>query len=66
MRAGISLTELLAIARRQGFPDLGSVQTAILETNGVVSMFRQDESPRELHPAMPGGMRLGKRMRMRR
>jgi uncharacterized membrane protein YcaP (DUF421 family) len=66
MRAGISLTELLAIARRQGFPDLASVQTAILETNGVVSMFRQDESPRELHPAMPGGMRLGKRMRMRR
>ena len=66
LRAGISLTELLAIARRQGFPDLGSVQTAILETNGVVSMFRKGESPHELHPAMPGGLQLGKRMRMRR
>ena len=66
LRAGISLTELLAIARRQGFPDLGSVQTAILETNGVVSMFREGESPRDLHPAMPGGIRLGKRARMRR
>jgi uncharacterized membrane protein YcaP (DUF421 family) len=66
LRAGISLTELLAIARRQGFPDLASVQTAILETNGVVSMFRKGESPHDLHPAMPGGMRIGKRVRMRR
>jgi uncharacterized membrane protein YcaP (DUF421 family) len=66
LRAGISLTELLAIARRQGFPDLGSVQTAILETNGVVSMFREGESPRDLHPALPGGVMLGKRARMRR
>jgi uncharacterized membrane protein YcaP (DUF421 family) len=65
-RAGITLTELLAIARRQGFPDLASVQTAILETNGVVSMFREDESPRDLHPAEPGGLRLGKRRRARR
>jgi uncharacterized membrane protein YcaP (DUF421 family) len=60
-RWGISLTELLAIARRQGFPDLSAVRTAILETNGVVSMFREDESPRDLHPAEPGGMRIGKR-----
>jgi uncharacterized membrane protein YcaP (DUF421 family) len=66
LRAGISLTELLAIARRQGFPDLGSVQTAILETNGVVSMFRKGESPRDLHPALPGGLALGKRRRARR
>ncbi|HEY3069101.1 MAG TPA: YetF domain-containing protein [Gaiellaceae bacterium] len=66
LRAGISLTELLAIARRQGFPDLGSVQTAILETNGVVSMFRKGESPGELHPAEPGGIKLGKRRRARR
>jgi len=41
----ISLPELRAIARRQGFPDLGAVHTAILETNGTVSMFREDESP---------------------
>jgi uncharacterized membrane protein YcaP (DUF421 family) len=65
-RWGISLTELLAIARRQGFPDLAAVDTAILETNGVVSMFRKDESPRDLHPAEPGGMRIGKRRRARR
>jgi len=60
-RWGISLTELLSIARRQGFPDLSAVQTAILETNGVVSMFRKAESPRDVHPAEPGGMRIGKR-----
>jgi uncharacterized membrane protein YcaP (DUF421 family) len=66
LEAGIPLTELRAIARRQGFPDLGSVYTAILETNGVVSMFRKDESPRDLHPAEPGGLRLGKRRRARR
>jgi uncharacterized membrane protein YcaP (DUF421 family) len=66
LRAGITLTELRAIARRQGFPDLASVHTAILETNGVVSMFREDESPRDLHPAEPGGLRLGKRRRARR
>ena len=65
-RAGISLSELRAIARRQGFVDLGEVETAILETNGVVSMFRKGESPMELHPAEPGGMRLGKNRRMRR
>ena len=65
-RWGISLTELLAIARRQGFPDLASVQTAVLETNGVVSMFKATESPHELHPAAAGGMRLGKNRRARR
>jgi uncharacterized membrane protein YcaP (DUF421 family) len=64
--SGISLSELRAIARREGFTDLQSVQTAILETNGVVSMFRAEESAAELHPAEPGGIRLGKRRRSRR
>jgi uncharacterized membrane protein YcaP (DUF421 family) len=61
-RTGISLSELRAIARRQGFPDLGVVHTAILETNGVVTMFKQDE-PGYYHPAEPGGIRIGKRRR---
>jgi uncharacterized membrane protein YcaP (DUF421 family) len=61
-RSGISLPELRAIARRQGFPDLGTVHTAILETNGVVTMFREDE-PGYYHPAEPGGLRIGKRRR---
>ncbi len=61
-RSGISLSELRAIARRQGFPDLGAVHTAILETNGVVTMFRKDE-PGYYHPAEPGGLRVGKRRR---
>lgn len=60
--AGISLPELRAIARRQGFPDLGSVHSAILETNGVVTMFREDE-PGYYHPAEPGGLSIGKRRR---
>lgn len=59
-RAGISLSELRAIARRQGFADLGEVRTAILETNGVVSMFREDE-PELYHPAQASGLRIGKR-----
>jgi len=59
-RSGISLSELRALARRQGFPDLGAVHTALLETNGVVTMFRQDE-PAYYHPAEPGGLRIGKR-----
>jgi uncharacterized membrane protein YcaP (DUF421 family) len=42
-RAGISLPELRAIARRQGFESLDEVHTATLETNGVVSMFRAAE-----------------------
>lgn len=61
-RVGISLPELRAIARRQGFADLGEVQTAILETNGVVTMFREDE-PGFYHPAEAGGLRIGKRRR---
>jgi uncharacterized membrane protein YcaP (DUF421 family) len=64
--SGISLSELRAIARRQGFADLAGVETAILETNGVVSMFTAEQSPAELHPAEPGGIRLGKRRRSRR
>jgi len=63
-RAGISLSELRAIARRQGFADLGEVHTAILETNGVVSMFKEEE-PHVYHPAEPGGLRIGKRRRSR-
>jgi uncharacterized membrane protein YcaP (DUF421 family) len=51
-RAGISLSELRAIARRQGFGDLGEVDTAVLETNGIVSMFSEDE-PRAYHPVEP-------------
>jgi uncharacterized membrane protein YcaP (DUF421 family) len=61
-RAGISLPELRAIARRQGFADLGEVHNAILETNGVVTMFREDE-PHLYHPAEAGGLRIGKRRR---
>jgi len=41
-KASISLPELRSIARRQGFADLGDVKTAILETNGAVSMFDKD------------------------
>ncbi|HST26451.1 MAG TPA: YetF domain-containing protein [Gaiellaceae bacterium] len=63
-RAGISLPDLRAIARRQGFDDLGKVHTAILETNGVISMFSKDE-PQLYHPAEPGGLRIGKRRRTR-
>jgi uncharacterized membrane protein YcaP (DUF421 family) len=58
----ISLPELRAIARRQGFPDLGAVHTAVLETNGTVSMFREDE-PGTYHPDDPSGLRIGKRRR---
>ena len=61
---GISLSELRAIARRQGFAHLGDVQTAILETNGVVTMFKENE-PLIYHPAEPGGLRIGKRFRSR-
>ena len=63
-RAAISLPDLRAIARRQGFDDLGEVHTAILETNGVISMFKKDE-PQLYHPAEPGGLRIGKRRRSR-
>ena len=43
-KASISLPELRSIARRQGFTDLDQVKTAILETNGAVSMFDKDVS----------------------
>ena len=66
LRAGMSLSELRAIARRQGFPDLAAVDTAILETNGVVTMLKQNE-PSDLHPAAAGGgLRIGKRRITRR
>jgi uncharacterized membrane protein YcaP (DUF421 family) len=61
-RSGISLPELRAIARRQGFEELGEVHTAILETNGTISMFKKGE-PQIYHPAVPGGLRIGKRAR---
>jgi uncharacterized membrane protein YcaP (DUF421 family) len=61
-RSGISLPELRAIARRQGFEDLAEVHTAILETNGTISMFKKGE-PQIYHPAVPGGLRIGKRAR---
>jgi len=63
-RSGISLPQLRSLARRQGFRDLAEVQIAILEANGVVSMFGRDES-RIYHPAEPGGLRIGKRRRSR-
>jgi uncharacterized membrane protein YcaP (DUF421 family) len=43
-RASISLPELRSIARRQGFDNLDDVKTAILETNGAVSMFDKNVS----------------------
>jgi uncharacterized membrane protein YcaP (DUF421 family) len=61
-RSGISLSELRASARRQGFSDLGAVHTAVLETNGIVTMFREGE-PSYYHPAAPDGLRIGKRRR---
>jgi uncharacterized membrane protein YcaP (DUF421 family) len=62
-RNQISLPELRSIARRQGFSDLGDVRSATLETNGVVTMFRHDETPGTYHPMLPGGLRIGKRRR---
>ena len=62
MRQQISLPELRAIARRQGFENLADVHTAILETNGTVSMFKEDDPPL-YHPDWPGGMHVGKRRR---
>ena len=41
-KASISLPELRAIARRQGYANLDDVKTAILETNGAVSIFDKD------------------------
>lgn len=61
-RSGISLPQLRALARRQGYTDLSEVHTAILEANGVVSMFKKGE-PQIYHPAEVGGLRIGKRRR---
>lgn len=58
----ISLPELRAIARRQGFASLADVHSAILETNGVVTMFREDE-PGHARLEYPLGIRIGKRRR---
>lgn len=62
-RQMISLPELRSIARRQGFPDLAEVYSALLETNGTVSMFRKGE-PGHYHPDEPG-VRVGKRRTQR-
>jgi len=62
-RNQISMPELRSIARRQGFASLGEVKTAILETNGVITMWHRDEVPGTYHPMLPGGLRLGKRRR---
>ncbi|MGH2871277.1 MAG: DUF421 domain-containing protein [Solirubrobacteraceae bacterium] len=59
-REQISLPEMRAMARRQGFADLSEVHTAILETNGVVSMFREDEGCRYHPDVSPHGLRFGK------
>jgi len=61
-RECISLPELRAMARRQGFPNLETVDTAILETNGVVSMFHTGDAP-HYHQDQPLGLRIGKRRR---
>ncbi len=61
-RAGISLPQLRALARRQGYADLSEIHAAILEANGVVSMFKKGE-PQIYHPAEAGGLRIGKRRR---
>ena len=63
-RSGISLPQLRSLARRQGYADLAEVHTAILEANGVVSMFKEGE-PHIYHPAEPGGLHVGKRRRAR-
>jgi len=41
--AGISRGELTAMGRRQGHKSLSDVKTAILETNGAVSMFKDSD-----------------------
>jgi uncharacterized membrane protein YcaP (DUF421 family) len=61
-REQISLPELRAIARRQGFSGLEEVHTAILETNGIVSMLGEDEAKHHSDPQQ-GGLRIGKRRR---
>lgn len=61
-REQISLPELRAIARRQGFSGLETVHTAILETNGVVSMLGEDDATHHVDPQQ-GGLRIGKRRR---
>jgi uncharacterized membrane protein YcaP (DUF421 family) len=43
LAAGISRGELTAMGRRQGHRNLSEVKTAILETNGAVSMFKDSD-----------------------
>ena len=51
-REQISLPELRALARGQGFDDLAEVGRATLETNGVVTMFAAG-TPARYHPDVP-------------
>jgi uncharacterized membrane protein YcaP (DUF421 family) len=44
-RASISLPELREIAHREGFADLGEIQTAILQRNGVVTLIGKSQRP---------------------
>jgi uncharacterized membrane protein YcaP (DUF421 family) len=44
-RAQISVADLRAQARRQGFANLDDVGEVVLETNGTISMLREDERP---------------------
>jgi uncharacterized membrane protein YcaP (DUF421 family) len=43
VHAGISRRELTAMGRRQGHKSLSDVKTAILETNGAVTMFKDSD-----------------------
>jgi uncharacterized membrane protein YcaP (DUF421 family) len=43
VHAGISRGELTAMGRRQGHKSLSDVKTAILETNGAVTMFKESD-----------------------
>ena len=68
-REQISLPELKAIARRQGYESLDEIGTAILETNGTVTFLRkgvpydpEEHAPtpaRKLSPRAPRGEPAG-------
>jgi uncharacterized membrane protein YcaP (DUF421 family) len=62
-REQISIADLRAAARRQGFASLTDVGDAVLETNGTISMFRGDEPA--LLPAADEARRPSQRRRAR-
>jgi uncharacterized membrane protein YcaP (DUF421 family) len=45
-QASISLPELREIVRREGFGELGEIQSAILQTDGVVTLLGHERSAR--------------------